>query len=706
MAIIGKIRKHSGLAVIIIGVAIAAFVIGDFGKKRNRGTTEIGSVDKEVIPYVEFNAKVEENINIQKENSKSDKITDAETFSIRQSTWTAMVKDMVLGNEYDKLGLSLSPEELFDQVQGKNPHRYILQYFKDPKTNTYDPAAVLNYLKNLDKMEPKAKTQWLQFEKAIKEDRQETKLNNLVAKGYYMPTAFLKKSYTDQALSLKIRYVAPVLADIPDSTVKLTDEDYKKFYNENKGYFFQDEATRDLDFVLFEVTPSPTDRKKISDDVAQIYREFTVSKDVPDYVNANSDKKYDSAFVKKGKLTGMIDSLAFHSEEGTFFPPYEYNGAWYMGKLLKVQDRPDSIKASHILVSWQETRINQNIKRSKDDAKKLADSLLAILKKNPERLAELARSFSDYPTAKDDAGDLKWIPDGSPTFGLFFDKSMDMKTGDIKIIETGIGYSVFHLTERSALTKKVRVAVLQRNIEPSNQTYQDTYLKASSFAGQNRTADAFNRTAQQKGLDKKSSPGLREMDNYLMGVPSAREVVRWAYAETTKPGDVSPVFDLQGKYVVALLTNSYDKGLIPLEKVKSRIESNVRNQKKLEVLAGKMTAAFQTNKDLYSLATAFRTKVDTAVITFKGYSRASIGRDMKVVGKLFTLPKGIVTGPVSGRFDAYFVLIDDVIPAPPKEDFTYERMQLGQAFGSQVSNSLYTALQKSAVIKDDRVKFY
>ena len=165
MAIIGRIRKHSGLAVILVGVAIAAFVVGDFGKKRMKSTNEIGSVNGEAIPHPEFTNKVEEAIQLQKDNSGNEKITDEETYEIRQSTWNTEVKDILMQEEYDEVGIAVSPDELFDQVQGRNPHRFILQYFKDPKTNVYDPALVRNYLKNLDNMEPKNRDQWLTFRK-------------------------------------------------------------------------------------------------------------------------------------------------------------------------------------------------------------------------------------------------------------------------------------------------------------------------------------------------------------------------------------------------------------------------------------------------------------------------------------------------------------------------------------------------------------
>ena len=163
MAIIGKIRKHSGLAVILVGVAIAAFVIGDFGKKRMQSTTGLAVINGEEIPYVDFNAQVDEAMENQKENTGSDKISDQDAYNIRQSVYNTMVKDIIMGKQLEELGLTVSPEELFDQIQGRQPHRLILQYFKDPSTGMYDPSLVLNYLKNLDQMEPNAKKQWLAF---------------------------------------------------------------------------------------------------------------------------------------------------------------------------------------------------------------------------------------------------------------------------------------------------------------------------------------------------------------------------------------------------------------------------------------------------------------------------------------------------------------------------------------------------------------
>jgi peptidyl-prolyl cis-trans isomerase D len=708
MAIIGKIRKHSGLAVIIVGVAIAAFVIGDFSKAKYKNTSEIGKVGSESIPIQDFNNKVEEMVEIQKENKKSDKVTDDETYNIRQSVWKDMIKEIIMGEECDELGLTVSSDELFDQIQGKNPHRYILQYFKDPKTNQYDPSLVINYLKSLDQQEPKAKQQWLRFEKAIKDDRLVTKYNNLISKGYYVPQPFLKRQFMNENRSLKVVYVAPMYQNIPDSTVKLTDADYEKYYEKNKQYFNQDEATRDIEYVSFEVVPSDADKKKIAEDVAGLYKDFTSVSDVPNFTNANSDKKYDSTFVKKGTLPGMLDSIAFTSKPGTFFPPFQKDNTWYMAKLIALEERPDSMKASQILIGFEGTQLAQEkkITRSKEKAKKIADSLLVVLKKNPERFGSLAKLISDYPTAKEDSGDLKWITDGNPNFYLFFNAGLAMKPRDFKIVETNIGYSVLKLTEKTKIIPKVRIAILERQIEPSNQTFQDTYLKASAFAGQNKTKEAFDKAATDQKLQKRSAPGVKEMDNTVAGLSSARELVRWVYSENSNIGDVSPVFDMNGKYVVVILKNTLDKGPIPLDKLKERIEPNVKNFKKIEMTAEKLNKSFQTKKDLTLLATEFGAKVDTTDIKFTGYGRSAIANEGEIVGELYTVQKEVLLGPLVGNYGLYLAKVIDIVEPAKKEDFTMERMQMINAFGSRVANGAYPAIEKNFKVTDNRARFF
>lgn len=705
MAIIGTIRKQSGLAVIIVGVAIAAFVIGDFGKRSAKGTTDIAVVNGESIPYTDFSAKVDEALDAQKENRPNDKISDQETFQIRQSVYDQMLKEMIMGGEYDEIGLVVSPEELFDQIQGKQPHRYILQYFKDPKTGLYDPSIVLNYLKQLDQMDPKAKKQWLAFEKAIKDDRMDTKFNNLVAKSFYMPKALLNLDYVNKTRSMQVRIVAPNAFDIPDSAVKITDADYEAFYQKNIAFFYQDDAFRDMDFVTFEVLPSETDRKKTAEDVVALYKDFTASTDPITFLNANSDQKYDTTYLKKGILPAMMDSIMFSSKPGTFIEPYQQNNAWLMGKLLDVQERPDTMKGVQCLIAFN-SPASESIKRTKEQAKAKTDSLMNILKKNPEMLADFARNVSDFGSAKEDGGELKAMKDGDPSFVLFFDAGLKMKPKEIKVLEARIGYVIFRLDEKSKPVKKVKAAVVARNIEPSNQTFQDTYAKASAFAGQFRTQEAFDKAASQQGLPKREALNVKEADNSFQGLQNAREVVRWAFAENTKVGDISPVFDLQGRYMVAILKGATPAGTVPLELVKSKLEPSVKGYKKVEIIYDRLSKAMNGTKDIYAIGSAMKTKVDTAVLTLTGMSRAAISRDPEVIGMLFTSPTAKLLGPLKGRFGAYTAIIDGFNEAPKVDDLSADLKPLMSAFEQRASTEIFPALKKTAKITDSRLRFY
>jgi hypothetical protein len=196
------------------------------------------------------------------------------------------------------------------------------------------------------------------------------------------------------------------------------------------------------------------------------------------------------------------------------------------------------------------------------------------------------------------------------------------------------------------------------------------------------------------------------MDSYVMGLPSAREMVRWAFAETTKVGEVSPVFDLTGKYAIAVLKGITKKGQQELEAIKARIEPSVKSMKKVDMLADNMKKLAASTKDLAQLAAQMNTKIDTAMVTLSGYGRTSVSREPELVGKLFWLKKGELQGPLVGNYSAYFVVISDVIEAPAKEDFTYERIQAQQNFSQRATGSIYSALEKSAKISDNRLRFY
>ncbi len=702
MAIIGKIQGHYKLIVFIIGIALAAFIMGDFLKKGKSSSSYVGEINGEKIRGTVFNSKVDEATEMRKQMTGSANISSAESFGIRESVWNQMVSELVMQKEYDKLGLDVSKEELDDMVSGKNPHPYIVQNFTDPQTGKFDPKIVKQFVDNLDKVDPAMRQRYQMIIKSIRDSRLAEKYQNLIASAYYVPRAFAKKEYIARNEHVSLSTVALRYETVPDKQVKLTDADYKKYYDENKNRFEQEDS-RDIDYVVYSVTPSDGDMKAINADVAQLYSDFQQSKDVANFVNTRSDVRYDSSWVKKGQLPGRLDTLAFNSTPGTFIAPFIEKELYTMAKVVDMQTRPDSLKASHILISFQGSQAGG--KRTKEAAKKLADSLEMVAKKNPKLFGELALKYSEDPSAKKNGGDLGWFQDGSMV-PAFNNACVRNPVGDIVVAESPYGYHVINITGKTAPVKKVRLAIVARKIEAGNETFQNIYTAASSFSSENQTMMAFDNAIKKKGLNKRTAERIRSNEGQLPGIDNAREVIRWAYNEKTEKGMVSSVFDCSGKYVVACVKQIREKGIAPLEQIKNDIKPFVIREKKAEILIAKMAKVAGT-KNLVQMAFQLGSRVDTIQnITFASPNIPFYGREPQVVGTAFGLKKGDFSKPIKGEMAVYIIRIDEVSPAPVVKDYNNEKAVIANYFRSRVYREVYQAILDKSKIKDNRIVFY
>lgn len=706
MAVIGTIRKHSALAVILVGVAIGAFIVSDLftGKGRNNNPP-LGSIAGEEITVKDYNQRVDDNIETQRSNQNKENLTAQETFDVRQNTWTQYLNEIIMGKEYERLGINVTTEELYDLVQGPRPHNLIRQYFQDPATKQYSPQMVINFLQNLDNMKPEVKKQWLNLEKYIKEDRLTQKYQALVAKGYYMPEAFASMDYISKKKNAEIRYVAIRYTTLKDEDVVLTDKDYEAYYEKNKHQYEQ-EPSRDIDYVIFEVLPSAEDRSLTRESVYQIYDDFRNTSDYITFVNFTSDKRYDSTWFKKGQLPVTIDSLLFSSPVGTFVPPYEENNAWHLARLMDMQARPDSMKAEHILIAYKGAyRAVETITRTKEQAERFADSLLNVLNADKTKIQALAYQLSDDGSAKENNGDLGWFADGNMV-SPFNEAVLKGNVGDLVKVETVFGFHVIKITGKKDPVTKIRAAVIDRSIAPSSKTFQDVYTQASSFAGENNTRTKFETAVTGLGLNKRSATYLREMGNSIPGIDYPREIVRWTYYEGIKTGEVSPVFDVGGSYVVAVLTNIREKGLVPLEQLKDNIKTIVLNEKKASMIKEKINSS--GSSDIYQIARDFNTKVDTNLtLTFSSRNIPGFGSEFQVIGEIFSMNEGEQSEPIQGNGGVFVVKLDRFYEPPQVANYNVYRDQMITAFRSRMNaNPMFSALQKKAKIEDNRLLFF
>ena len=256
MAAIGQIRKHYGILVVIIGLALLAFVLGDLFKSTNRRQqNDVAVVNGEKITYQDFANLAEQNIENQKRNTGS--ISNDDAFNVRNQTLEQMIREIIMNEEFSALGLTVTSAELVDQFLGDEPNQYVAQSFQDAN-GKFDREAVRNFINNFDQYSPEMQASWLDFENAIMQDRLNTKYESLLKHGFYMPKKLADRYNENKNAKKSAEVYAVRYTTIPDSTVVVTEQDNRKYYEQYKNKYQADE-TRAIDYIVFDVKPSKAD---------------------------------------------------------------------------------------------------------------------------------------------------------------------------------------------------------------------------------------------------------------------------------------------------------------------------------------------------------------------------------------------------------------------------------------------------------------
>jgi peptidyl-prolyl cis-trans isomerase D len=429
---------------------------------------------------------------------------------------------------------------------------------------------------------------------------------------------------------------------------------------------------------------------------------------VANFVNANSDKRYDSTWVGRKDVPQVVEGPVFNmdKEAGYVFGPYEDNDAFNLVRIVELQNRPDSLRASHILISYKGAYNSQDT-ISKDEAEAKANELLAQLqaaKNNDELFAELATANSTDPGSKDKGGDLDWFTDGVmvPQFNEFV---VNNPVGTIGIVETLFGYHIIKVTDKTEPQPKARLAYLTHEITSSTKTYQNTFAEANRFVTENKTYEDFNNAIEQQGLTKRTMPRMNAATYQITGIDNPRQIVRWAFDKKTKVGDISTIFDLDNMFVVAALTNIVPEGYAPLDVVAEQSKYQILNKKKGEIAVDKMKACGTDTNRMVSELGAESTSVSD--ITIDSRVLGNFGVEADIVGTLLGMKEGEEVGPMAGNSSA-FILKNVRFNAPePTTDYSDVLREKTSQFNNKVlGGSIYSALKNNAKIEDNRITFY
>ena len=702
MGIIGSIRKHSGWAVAIVGIAILAFILGDLTKNRG-GIPDVGKVNGETLTSQRFNEKVAEMENNYKMQQQTTQVPAEMENQIREQVWAQFVDESLMEEQTGKLGLRVTAAEVNDMYTGTFIHPYVRQSFTDPQTGQFDVRFVNQFIENFDQIDTMRRMQWVELEKYVKTDREQQKYTTLINSGFYMPKALAKKVAEYSSTVANVRVVSLPFSSVSDEEATVADADYETYYNKHKAEFRVREEMRDLEFIAFPVNPTPQDLADIQEQVNKTWDEFqTVPTDeVAFFVNAESDRSYDSTYKRANTFKAPFDEQIAAAKDGDMLAPVLAGNEWMMAKVISSAVRPDSLRASVIYILNQNA--GGNIMRSDAQAKNLADSVLALLNGNKMTFEQAVEQYSDDPQKGETKGDMDWQLDGG--YGFLNEELINHPVGSCFVFEhpQGVGYFLVKVTDKTKAEKKYRVALITREIAASAATNRAVYNDANRFAGQNRYITDFTAAAQQQNLQVRSAR-VTMMSNNMAGISNARSIVQWAFNEDTKVGAVADqVYECDGMFVVVTLKDVFKKGYATLEQVRPMIEQAVRLDKKAEVLMARADEAVKAAKDITSIAVKLNTAVDTIdSVSFADYYFDRYGMEPKVQAAISVKESGLV-GPVKGASGVYMVQVDSKAPRAAADGQV--TMQLEQGYRSK-ARMTSQVLRDQAKIVDQRNKFF
>lgn len=698
MSVIQKIRdKYAVLIIVIICLSIVGFLLQEafFGKGSIMGrSTAAGKVYGQEIEYAEYNALLTQREQEYRQQMGGN-INEEDRQRLRDDVWNQLLSQRILEAQYKALGITVTNDELADQLTGKNPSPIVIQQFTDPATGQFNRQQMEQALQSVrnDKT-GQASAALLQIEDAIIKNQQQQKYFSLVKQAVYYPNWLATQQLKDNSSSATISYVNVPYATIADSTVKVTDSELQSYIDNHKASFKTEESRR-IEYMAFDATPSATDSSAALKNMFEMKAELDTTKDVAGFINRNSDNKFFDGYVPESKVMVPEKDSIIHLAVGQIYGPYYDNNTIAFAKMIDRKQMPDSVKFRHILIS--------NQAQTDSVAKRRIDSIKTAIAGGAD-FKTLAAQVSEDPNGKKNGGEYDITPMGGFYAQLkeVSDFALSHPVGSKEVIKTSVGYSLVEVLESKNVGPAIKVAYLSKAVESSQETNSTAFSAASNFAGKNRTQEAFDKSAQEIGT-KRIADDIRPMDFVVKGLGASRDLVKWAF--TAKKGDVSSnVFSLEDKYVVAVLTDIREEGTASLSSVRPQVELEVKRNKKAEQIMQKLG----TPASVEAAATATNQPVMQAEgVNFATPFVASLGFEPRVVGASFNKAWGTAkaSAPIQGNAGVYVIKVASYQPAQNGQDLNNVKAAYEQGIQTVLSSQLFEVLKEKAKVKDDRAKF-
>lgn len=664
MTTLQRIRNHGALLIAVVGIAMLAFILGDFLNSGSsffhRSRENVAVIEGNEIHYTEYEAANEQLTEVYKlETGRSD-FDEEMTNQLRNQVWSMLVMDYTMRAQAEKIGMDITTDELKELCVGENPHQIISsrRYFMD-ENGQFNRDIVKNWIQTInqegeeaeDANIQQAKTYWMYWEKALRITYMQEKYTTLLQHMLKANSLEAKYAFDARQNGVSIEYIMQPYFAVADSLVSVNEKDIKTLYKKNKEQYKQT-PNRAIKYIAFDIVPSEDDFKAEEALMNSLKEDFQTAEDITLVVNTNSDIMYDGFDYSESTVPAQFKAFAFakNTKAGDCTDILFENNTYAMARIMQCgYSMPDSVELKAIIPEGEDQELGWFT----------ADRL-------PKNIAE---------------------------------KAFTTKRGGQFTIAQGMGELTYEVMEVSAATPKVKLAILSRSVTPSSKTYSAIYNNAKQFIVANPTLEAMETAAQEAGITVVPQYNLTATTDKVGQLKSSRPIVRWTFE--AKEGQVSDVFECGQQFIVAAVAEVNDNEYRSLESVRAELTYEATNNAKAayikEQLNGVETLAAAAEKLGQSIQSVERVSLaDTRL--------GNAGMEPTVIGAAIALGENQLSQPIQGNMGVFLVQTGMAMNTNEEFNAEIEKAQLATRF-AYLPYQAMQIMEDKADIEDNRANF-
>ena len=668
MTTLQRIRNHGVILLIVVGVAMLAFILGDFLNSGssffNKSRENVGVIAGHKVHYTEYETAKDQLTEVYKIESGSNDINEDLSIQIRNQVWQMLMMDYTLREQAEKIGMDVTAEELSELCIGANPHQLIRQRraFYD-ETGNFNRFALINFLNSLAQTPEtqeqaasmqQAKNYWMYWENAVRLTHLQDKYIGLLSKLVTANPLDAKYAFEATKTSVNVEFVERPYFAVADSLVKVTNADIKKLYDANKEQYKR-VPNRSLVYVSFPIVPSEADFAEVEKLMKSLESDFQTKEDITAIVNSNSDVLYDGRDFSESTIPAEYKEFAFGkgAKKGQFTELTFANDTYSMARIM-------------------------------DCGYTKSDSVQLVLVANGEGTEDVELGWFTATDLQKNIAD--------PAFAG--------KKGSQFTVSTGMGEQTFKIADKSQPTPKVKLAILSRKVTPSSKTYGVLYNEAKQFIVNNGTEELLRQAAQEQGLSMTPAYGLNVNADKVNDLKNSRGIVRWAFE--AKDGQLSDVFECGDQFIVAALTEVNDGDYRTIDEVRMELTLQATTDKKAEYLMNQLKGV----STLEEAAELFDAEIQTAEnVTLASTRLGAAGIEPAVIGAALALENNATSAPVKGNAGVYMVRIGEKVVAEGELNAEQEINNLNMRTSYSVPYQAIALIEENAEVEDNRARF-